>query len=162
VSEALYLRDPDDNGVELYWDRPAKSGRERPMVQWKCSRARSISIACSPKLEREAISSVEAAIPKYPNVQTNSMSIKVRAAGAVMGALIGDALAVGPHWYYDLDELRRDYGDWITGYPDPKPHRYHAGLKAGQLSQAGIIITMLLRSVVDKAAGMRRRSFAAA
>jgi catechol 2,3-dioxygenase len=23
VSEALYLRDPDGNGVELYWDRPA-------------------------------------------------------------------------------------------------------------------------------------------
>jgi len=22
VSQALYLRDPDDNGVELYWDRP--------------------------------------------------------------------------------------------------------------------------------------------
>jgi len=22
VSEALYLRDPDQNGVELYWDRP--------------------------------------------------------------------------------------------------------------------------------------------
>jgi catechol 2,3-dioxygenase len=25
VSEALYLRDPDDNGVELYWDRPAEA-----------------------------------------------------------------------------------------------------------------------------------------
>lgn len=25
VSEALYLRDPDDNGVELYWDRPEAS-----------------------------------------------------------------------------------------------------------------------------------------
>jgi catechol 2,3-dioxygenase len=24
VSEALYLRDPDENGVELYWDRPKK------------------------------------------------------------------------------------------------------------------------------------------
>lgn len=24
VSEALYLRDPDRNGVELYWDRPAE------------------------------------------------------------------------------------------------------------------------------------------
>ncbi|CAN5384654.1 hypothetical protein BH11ARM1_BH11ARM1_12630 [soil metagenome] len=24
VSEALYLRDPDGNGVELYWDRDAK------------------------------------------------------------------------------------------------------------------------------------------
>ena len=22
VSEAIYLRDPDDNGLELYWDRP--------------------------------------------------------------------------------------------------------------------------------------------
>lgn len=25
VSEALYLRDPDDNGVELYWDRPEQA-----------------------------------------------------------------------------------------------------------------------------------------
>jgi catechol 2,3-dioxygenase len=24
VSEALYLRDPDQNGIELYWDRPPK------------------------------------------------------------------------------------------------------------------------------------------
>lgn len=24
VSEAIYLRDPDGNGVELYWDRPQK------------------------------------------------------------------------------------------------------------------------------------------
>jgi len=66
-----------------------------------------------------------------------------------MGALIGDALGLGPHWYYDLEEMRRDYGDWIDGYTDPKPHRYHAGLKAGQLSQAGVITTMLLRSVVE-------------
>jgi catechol 2,3-dioxygenase len=25
VSEALYLRDPDQNGVELYWDRPSEA-----------------------------------------------------------------------------------------------------------------------------------------
>jgi catechol 2,3-dioxygenase len=25
VSEALYLRDPDQNGVELYWDRPPET-----------------------------------------------------------------------------------------------------------------------------------------
>ena len=29
VSEALYLRDPDDNGMELYWDRP-RSGPRLP------------------------------------------------------------------------------------------------------------------------------------
>lgn len=67
-----------------------------------------------------------------------------------MGALIGEALGVGPHWYYDLDEQRRDHGDWITGYTTPKPGRYHAGLKAGALSQAGIITTMLLKSTVEK------------
>ena len=65
-----------------------------------------------------------------------------------MGAFIGDALGLGPHWYYDLDELHRDYGDWITGYTDPKPGRYHAGLTAGQLSQAGYIMKLLLRSLV--------------
>jgi len=30
VSEALYLRDPDDNGVELYWDRPASDWPRTP------------------------------------------------------------------------------------------------------------------------------------
>jgi len=78
------------------------------------------------------------------------MNIADRAAGAVMGALIGDALGLSPHWYYDLTELRKDYGDWINGYTDPKPGRYHAGMKAGQLSQTGLMLVMLLRSVVQK------------
>jgi catechol 2,3-dioxygenase len=30
VSEALYLRDPDGNGVELYWDRPQKEWPRTP------------------------------------------------------------------------------------------------------------------------------------
>jgi len=30
VSEALYLRDPDDNGVELYWDRPREQWPRTP------------------------------------------------------------------------------------------------------------------------------------
>jgi catechol 2,3-dioxygenase len=30
VSEALYLRDPDQNGVELYWDRPEASWPRSP------------------------------------------------------------------------------------------------------------------------------------
>jgi len=79
----------------------------------------------------------------------SNATLQDRAAGAIMGALIGDALGLGPHWYYDLAALRRDYGDWITGYTDPGPDRYHAGLKAGQLSQAGFILVLLLRSLVD-------------
>jgi catechol 2,3-dioxygenase len=36
VSEALYLRDPDDNGVELYWDRPKE--------QWPFTPARELAM----------------------------------------------------------------------------------------------------------------------
>jgi len=36
VSEALYLRDPDSNGVELYWDRPRE--------QWPRSREGGIAM----------------------------------------------------------------------------------------------------------------------
>src|SRR5260221_1016788 len=76
------------------------------------------------------------------------INVSDRAAGAVIGALVGDALGLGPHWYYDLPELRRDYGDWICGYPDPKRNRYHGGMKAGQLDQPGLLLVLLLRSVV--------------
>ena len=33
VSEALYLRDPDNNGVELYWDRPEAQWPRTPEGQ---------------------------------------------------------------------------------------------------------------------------------
>ncbi len=68
-----------------------------------------------------------------------------------MGAFIGDALGLGPHWYYDLDEQRRDFGEWIDGYRDPKPDaKYHRGMKAGELSQTGTIMLLLLRSIAER------------
>ena len=76
-------------------------------------------------------------------------ALQERAAGALMGAFVGEALGVGPHWYYDLEQLRRDYGEWVAGYTDPRPERYHSGLKAGQPSQAGIILALTLRSLVE-------------
>ena len=80
----------------------------------------------------------------------NKSDIENRAAGAIMGAFIGDALGLGPHWYYNIDKMRRDFGDWIEDYTDPKPGRYHEGLKAGQLSQAGYILAMTAESLVEK------------
>jgi ADP-ribosylglycohydrolase len=78
-------------------------------------------------------------------------AIADRAAGCIVGAFIGDALGLGPHWYYDIAALRRDFGDWINGYTDPKPDaRYHRGMKAGELSQTGIIMLLLLRSVAER------------
>jgi catechol 2,3-dioxygenase len=40
VSEALYLRDPDGNGVELYWDRPKE--------QWPRSRDGGLAMVTEP------------------------------------------------------------------------------------------------------------------
>ena len=47
--------------------------------------------------------------------------IQDRACGAIMGAFIGDALALGPHWYYNLAELRRDSGIGSTTILIPNP-----------------------------------------
>ena len=84
-----------------------------------------------------------------------------RAAGAIMGVLIGDALGLGTHWYYDMDALHREHGTWVDHYVDPKPDgnhrfasvsrlRYEQGLRAGDLSQTGQIYTMLLESLQEK------------
>ncbi len=40
VSEALYLRDPDGNGVELYWDRPRE--------QWPMTAAGGLAMVTQP------------------------------------------------------------------------------------------------------------------
>lgn len=73
-----------------------------------------------------------------------------RVCGALMGAFVGDALALGPHWYYDLRELRREFGPWISDYTTPKKGRYHYGLQAGQSSQSGILLELTLRSLAER------------
>lgn len=78
------------------------------------------------------------------------LTFEQRAAGAFVGALVGDALGLGPHWYYDLDEQVRDYGEWIDDYTDPQPHRYHAASKTGDSSQQGILMLMMAHSLVDR------------
>jgi len=71
-----------------------------------------------------------------------------RAQGALLGAFIGEALGVGPHWVYDLDQLRADFGPWIDDYTAPRPGRYHAGLRAGDSSQPGFLLELTLQSLV--------------
>lgn len=71
-----------------------------------------------------------------------------RVMGAIMGAFVAEALGVGPHWYYDLQDLRSTHSDWIDDYTTPKPGRFHDGLNAGQNAQAGFILELMLRSLV--------------
>lgn len=54
--------------------------------------------------------------------------------------------------YYDLAELRREFGPWIDGYAASKPGRYHEGCAAGDLSQTGDVAALLLRSLAERGA----------
>jgi ADP-ribosylglycohydrolase len=78
----------------------------------------------------------------------SDINLAERAIGAIVGAYIGDALGLGVHWFYDLDEQRKYYGDWIDDYNNPQLDRYHGGMKAGQQSQSGLILNMLIDSLL--------------
>jgi catechol 2,3-dioxygenase len=62
VSEALYLRDPDENGVELYWDRPKELWPRTPDGQLAMY-TRRLDVAA---LLREAHTTFEPGAPVGP------------------------------------------------------------------------------------------------
>ncbi|MGC9239358.1 MAG: ADP-ribosylglycohydrolase family protein [Acidithiobacillus sp.] len=73
-----------------------------------------------------------------------------RIAGAILGALIGDALATGCHWYYDIPTMRRVCGAWVSDYRRPAPGHYHDGLEAGECSQSGLLLVLLMESLLAR------------
>ena len=73
-----------------------------------------------------------------------------------MGAIIGDALGLGPHWIYNPRELVAKYGAWIDNYKPVRPNpRFPAvwesrkNLKPGDVSQTGQVYLLLLESIAD-------------
>lgn len=83
-----------------------------------------------------------------------------RAAGAVLGTLIGDGLGFGMQWYYDLAEKEKDFGSWVESYADPKPdgthffafvskYRHEQGLRAGDVSQMAQVFELLAQSTAE-------------
>lgn len=76
-----------------------------------------------------------------PLVMTNPSDI-------VFTSLIGDALALGPHWVYQQQELHRKFGR-IMGYMAPAT-AYHAGKTAGDFTHYGDQARLLLRSIATE------------
>ncbi|MEM7115783.1 MAG: ADP-ribosylglycohydrolase family protein [Chloroflexota bacterium] len=105
-------------------------------------------------MKNERVMRSEKIIKAYPA----NVSQRDRIVGAIVGAFIGDALGVGCQWYYDLAQLRQDFGPWIDNYVDPKvdslskwgkvlAHRHRKGVRAGDGSQTATFMEMLLESV---------------
>jgi ADP-ribosyl-[dinitrogen reductase] hydrolase len=58
--------------------------------------------------------------PTMQSLSSASDVMRDRCIGSLLGFFIGDALAMPVHWYYDLRQLRSDFGE-ITQYEAPKP-----------------------------------------
>ena len=82
VSEALYLRDPDENGVELYWDRPKEIGRARPTARSRCSRSGWIWRICcgsgKPEPGRHCEERSDEAIQSFSRMRLDSLRSRSR------------------------------------------------------------------------------------
>ena len=67
-------------------------------------------------------------------------------AGLLYGSFIADALALGAHWIYDQEELRRDFGR-VTDFLDPREDSYHPSKKRGQQTHYGDQALTLMESI---------------
>ncbi len=72
-----------------------------------------------------------------------------KAKAMVLAAFVGDALALGAHWEYDVVALRQRFGP-VTGYAAPGPDGHHGAKKAGEFTHYGDQTRILLRSLADK------------
>ncbi len=77
------------------------------------------------------------------------MDTRENARAAVLGSLLGDCLALGPHWIYDVDTIAARFGR-VQGPTAPAPDSYHKNRVLGQFTHYGDQTMVLLRSVAAK------------
>jgi len=68
-----------------------------------------------------------------------------RIKGAVLGAFVADALALGVHWVYNTHVIDRKFGR-VDGYLDPMTS-HHKGKRAGEQTHYGDQMLILMESV---------------
>lgn len=74
--------------------------------------------------------------------------MKDRADALVMASFAGDALALGAHWIYDVDEIERRFGR-PEMFIKPSVDSYHPGKDAGDFTHYGDQTLILLESVAE-------------
>ncbi|HXW78076.1 MAG TPA: ADP-ribosylglycohydrolase family protein [Acidimicrobiales bacterium] len=84
-----------------------------------------------------------------------------RIRGAIWGQFVGDAAALGSHWFYDLDELAQVFPGGPVGFEPPPPGHYHARRQPGDQTHYGDGALVLL-DTVSRHGGFDPRVFGAA
>jgi ADP-ribosylglycohydrolase len=72
--------------------------------------------------------------------------MKEKGDAMVMAAFIGDSLALGVHWIYDVDRIRKDFGR-VDSLLKPDPASYHPTKDRGDFTHYGDQMLVLLHSV---------------
>ncbi|HEY5777780.1 MAG TPA: ADP-ribosylglycohydrolase family protein [Terrimicrobiaceae bacterium] len=70
-------------------------------------------------------------------------------AGLLYGSFIADGLALGVHWIYEQEELRRDFGR-VTDFLDPHEDSYHPSKKRGEQTHYGDQALTLMESIKSR------------
>ena len=53
-----------------------------------------------------------------------------RMRNALWGLFVADALAMPAHWYYNVEDIKRDFDGGVSGYADP-PHPHPESFMVG-------------------------------
>lgn len=86
------------------------------------------------------------------------VTVQDRLRGAVWGQFVGDAVALGTHWIYDLQVLSATFPGEVVGFENPQPGHYHEGRKPGDQTHYGDGALVLLESIAE-VGGFDARAF---
>ena len=73
------------------------------------------------------------------------MTFEEHTRGMLLGAFVADALALGPHWVYDRQQIQHKFGR--IALFQPPATTYHPGKRAGDLTHIGDQMLILERSI---------------
>lgn len=77
---------------------------------------------------------------------------------AFLGAFIADALALGPHWIYDTDKIKKSFGE-IKGIVKPLEDTFHKTKKKGEFTHYGDQMLMLAEYMINNEEGFNKKDF---
>jgi ADP-ribosyl-[dinitrogen reductase] hydrolase len=76
------------------------------------------------------------------------IDVRERMEGMIWGQFIGDAMCLGTHWIYNLEDLKVFYPQ-LEGFEMPRAGHYHDGKKPGDFTHYGEAALLLLESMAE-------------